>query len=107
MLPHEPGFSAAMERSATVYALEGKYSDAEKLFRRYLEISARSAGPGRPGVALGERSLAMMAAYQGRYLEAEKLYMQSIDTYKELLPYHPSAANGLANLETLYAMAER
>jgi tetratricopeptide (TPR) repeat protein len=86
-----------------LYKLQGRYSEAEPMYVRSLEIKERQLGADHPDVATSLNNLALIYAYQGRYSEAEPLYVRSIEIKKRQLGAdHPNVANSLNNLAGFY-----
>jgi CHAT domain-containing protein/tetratricopeptide (TPR) repeat protein len=98
--PDHPGVAAALNNLASLYWKQGRYADAEPLFKRFRE---KMLGPGAPEVATGLNNLASLYKDQGRYADAEPLNMRALAIYKKTLgPDHPKFATALNNLASLY-----
>lgn len=82
--------------------VQGRYSEAEPLYVRVLEILQSSPDPDHPTIAASLNNLAVLYASQGRYAEAEPLYLGAleIDEYS-LGSDHPQIAYALSNLASL------
>ena len=63
---------------AFLYSKQGRYSDAEPLYKRALAINEKGLGPDHPAVALSLSNLAALYNDQGRYAEAEPLYKRAL-----------------------------
>ncbi len=88
---------------AWLYMAMGKYTEAEPLYKRSLEIKEKALGPDHPSVATTLNNLASLYKRQGKYEEAEPLYKRSLEiTEKALGPNHPSVATTLNNLAEIY-----
>jgi tetratricopeptide (TPR) repeat protein len=87
-----------------LYESQGRYSEAEPLYVRSLEIGEKSAlGKDHPDVATSLNNLAGLYDSQGRYGEAELLYLRSLEIWENQLGKdHPSVATSLNNLAELY-----
>ena len=59
---------------AKLYQVQGRYVEAEPLYKRALTIAEKTLGPDHPLVATGINNLASLYDIQGRYAEAESLY---------------------------------
>jgi Tfp pilus assembly protein PilF len=57
---------------ARVYRDQGKYGEAERLFKPALTIREQTLGPSHPDVAATRHDLAAVASEQGRYEEKTK-----------------------------------
>ncbi len=87
--PDHPTLSIARTTLANIYTAEGKYSDAEPLYRQATESNKRVLGPDHPYVAAAEVDWAKMLRLSGREKEALPLLQ---DAYRIS---HLSAAQGL------------
>ena len=67
---------------AALYQAQGRYAEAEPLFRRSLAIREKALGPEHPHVAASLHNLAGLYRIQGKYSEAEPL-LQRAPTIKE------------------------
>jgi tetratricopeptide (TPR) repeat protein len=86
-----------------LYKTEGRYSEAEPLYMRSLEIRERLQGADHLDVAQSLNGLALLYESQGRYSEAEPLFVRSLGIRKRKLRIdHPLVAESLNNLAFLY-----
>ena len=86
-----------------LYRDQGRYADAEPLYKRSLAIYEKALGPDHPHVATALNNLAQLYQAQGRYADAEPLYKRSLAIYEKALgPDHPDVATSLNNLAELY-----
>jgi esterase/lipase superfamily enzyme len=60
-----------------LYHAEGRYTDAEILYKRSLKIREKALGPDHPNVATSLHNLAVLYHDQGRYADAELLYKRA------------------------------
>jgi Tetratricopeptide repeat len=56
---------------ALLYRVQGRYADAEPLYKRALAIGEKALGPDHPAVAIRLNNLALLYCVQGRYADAE------------------------------------
>src|SRR5204862_462468 len=68
---------------ALVYSKQGKYDEAEALYKRALEIRERVSGKQSINAAITLRNLANLYKMQGKYEQAEPLYQQALAIFKE------------------------
>ena len=102
--PEGESLGASLNNLGLVYSAQGKYAEAEPLYKRALVIVDKVLGPEHPSVATGLNNLAALYDAQGRYTEAEPLYRRSLAIdEKSLGPEHPDLAASLNNLAWLYA----
>jgi tetratricopeptide (TPR) repeat protein len=88
---------------AELYRAQGRYGEAEPLYKRSLAIREKALGPKHPDVALSLNQLAGLYYFQGRYEDAEPLYKRSLAIKEKALgPEHPDVAGTLSNLAELY-----
>lgn len=82
---------------------QGRYVDAETLYRRSLAILEKALGPDHPNVGMSLNNLAALYKAQGRYAEAEPLNRRSLTIQEKARgPEHPDVAYPLNNLASLY-----
>ncbi|MBT6561325.1 MAG: tetratricopeptide repeat protein, partial [Candidatus Scalindua sp.] len=85
-----PDDATTLNNLALLYSTQGKYEEAEPLYKRSLEIKEKSFGPDHPDVATTLNNLADLYRQQGKYEEAEPLYLRDLEiTEKSLGPDHP------------------
>ena len=106
--PDHPDVAASLNNLAELYRAQGRYGDAEPLYRRSLGIWEKALGPDHPHVATSLNNLALQYDDQGRYGDAEPLYRRSLGIWEKALgPDHPNVATSLTNLATLYHLQGR
>ena len=72
---------------------QGSYAEAERLFRRVLDIRRKYLPKIHPDVARAENNLAQAITYQGRFDEAEPRFRLALEIWKQELPSdHPDLA---------------
>ena len=92
-----------MNDLAGLYRDQGRYADAEPLYKRALAIYEKALGPDHPHVATSLNNLAGLYVNQGRYDAAEPLFKRALAiSEKALGPDHPDVATSLNNLALLY-----
>ena len=93
----------SLNNLAALYDDQGRYADAEPLYKRSLAIREKALGPDHPDVATSLNNLAVLYDNQGRYADAEPLYKRSLAIREKALgPDHPDVATSLNNLAVLY-----
>ena len=70
---------------AVVYAAEGKYAEAEPLYRRTIAIDEKAKGPEDASVALDDSNLASLFETEGKYSEAEPLDIKALTIHMKVL----------------------
>ena len=84
-----PDVGTSLNNLARLYQSQGRYAEAEPLFRRSLAIREKALGPEHPDVGTALNNLAVLYYSQGRYAEAEPLSKRSLAiTEKALGPEH-------------------
>src|SRR4051794_19349858 len=72
-----------LPRASTIWrcciAGQGRYADAEPLYKRSLAIREKALGPDHPDVANSLNSLAALYQDQGRYADAEPFYIRALE----------------------------
>jgi tetratricopeptide (TPR) repeat protein len=102
-LGRELDLSYSLNNLATLYESQGRYSEAEPLFVRSLEIYECQLGIDHPDVATSLNNLAGLYESQGRYSEAEPLYLRALEIReRQFGADHSNVANSLNNLAELY-----
>ena len=95
--------ATGLNNLAELLRAQGKYSEAEPLYRRSLQIIEKAFGPNNANVATALNNLAMIYHAQGKYTEAEPQFKRSLEIYEKVLgPEHPDVAQSLYNLADLY-----
>src|SRR5262249_30056439 len=90
--------AASLNRQGQQYQEQGRYKEAEPLYRRALVIYERVLGPNHPDTATILDNLAALYQMQGRYGAAEPLVKRSLAIREKVLgPDHPSTALNLNN----------
>jgi tetratricopeptide (TPR) repeat protein len=101
--PEHPNTFTALNSLAGLCSIQGRYEEAEALYRRALEIGERTLGPEHSNTATALNDLAGLYSDQGRYREAEPLYRRALEIRERTLgPEHPDTAAALNNLAGLY-----
>ena len=81
---------------------QGKYAEAEPLYRRAIEIDEKTLGKDHPDVARDYNNLARLLQDQGKYAEAEPLYRRAIEIFQASLgPDHPNTLTVKRNYDGL------
>ena len=94
----------ALNNLAGLYDMQGRYAEAEPLFKRALAIYEKALGPDHPDVARALNNLALLYDSQDHYAEAEPLYKRSLSIRQKALgPDHPDVALAQNNLAALYS----
>jgi tetratricopeptide (TPR) repeat protein len=71
--------------------VQGKYEEAEPLYRRALAVREKQLGAEHPDTALSLNNLAGLYHVQGKYEEAEPLYKRALTVYEQRLgAEHPN-----------------
>jgi tetratricopeptide (TPR) repeat protein len=73
-----PKVTMFLNNMAEIYESQGKYDEAELLYRRALIIDEKALGPCHPSIAGSLDNLAMLHHCQSKYEEAEKLYRRAL-----------------------------
>ncbi len=74
---------AALNNLAALYYAQGRYSNAEPLYKQSLEISEKTLGKDHPNVAATLNKMAELYKNQGKYKEAELLYQRCLAIFRE------------------------
>jgi tetratricopeptide (TPR) repeat protein len=99
----ERDLATSLHNIGLLYYDQGRYSEAEPLYKQALELRKHLFGEEDLDVAQSLNNLAELYQDQGRYQEAELLYQQALELRKRLLgDNHPDFAMSLGNLAELY-----
>jgi CHAT domain-containing protein/Tfp pilus assembly protein PilF len=94
-------YGVALRSLANVYVEQGKYADAEALYKRVLAIGDKALGTDT--VALTLRNLADVYTAQGKYADAAEVYGRALAIGEKALGKdHPDVADILYGLAGLY-----
>jgi tetratricopeptide (TPR) repeat protein len=105
--PEHSETGAALNNLAAPYRDQGRYAEAEPLYKRSLAIREKALGPDHPDVGQSLNNLAELYKSEGRYAEAEPLYKRSLTIREKALgPDHPSVGTALNNLAALYLVQQ-
>lgn len=80
-----PSTATSLNNLAALYQSQGKYTQAELLFRQVLTIRQQTLGPEHPDTAGSHWWLATLAEQQGKDTEAKELYEQAMRIYEKVL----------------------
>ena len=75
--------AATLNNQAELYKEQGRYAEADPLYRRALATWKKALGPNHPDLAQSLNSLAEMYSAQGRYADAEPLYKRALASTPE------------------------
>jgi len=103
-----PKVASSLNNLALLYRNQGRYTEAEALYKRALAIAKKVFGFDHPKLSIYQNNLALLYKNQSRYAEAELLYKRNLEIDKKLLGFeHPKVAISLNNLASLYSDLER
>jgi CHAT domain-containing protein len=88
---------------AGLYQEQGRYDEAEPLYREALEGMREALGPRHPDTLVSLNNLAVVYDVQGRYGDAEPLYREALEGMREVRgSRHPDTVVSLNNLAFVY-----
>ena len=103
MGPEHPSLATALNNLAVVYLRQGRLDDAEKMFRRSLDIRRTVLGANSPEVAVVLNNLAQVYQLEDRQNDAETASLQALDILQKLLgSNHPDVAKIQRKLAVVY-----
>jgi len=101
-------FAKSLNTLGRLYRYQGRYAEAEPLYKRSLAIGEEVLGSDHPGIAAPLNNLAALYETQGRYAEAEPLYKRSLFIWEKASGVnHPRFGMALNNLARLYRIQGR
>ncbi|EED11810.1 kinesin light chain, putative [Talaromyces stipitatus ATCC 10500] len=99
----EENYLDLTEKIADCLFIDGRYQEAEVLYRKLMTIYQEKAGPQGRSTLRSMANLASTYRNQGRWNEAEKLEVQVMEASKIVLgAEHPSTLTSMANLASTY-----
>ena len=99
----DPRLAETLNNLALLYEVQGRFAEAEPLYRRSLGIYEKALGPNHPDVGRSLNNLAALYQVQGRFTDAETLYRRSLGIREKALgPDHMDVGGTLNNLAELY-----
>ncbi|MCZ6550857.1 MAG: tetratricopeptide repeat protein [Candidatus Methylomirabilales bacterium] len=102
-VPRTEEESSSLSTLADVSRAEGRFAEAERLYKRALAIDEEALEKDHLNVARDVNNLAKLYQAQGQYAEAEPLYRRGLAMReKDLGPVHPEVAQSLNNLAAVY-----
>jgi tetratricopeptide (TPR) repeat protein len=103
MLPDLPQSPGLLNKLALIYQSHQKYTAAEQLYKRAMQISENAPGDSSREAASILMNLASLYQEQRKYAEAEGLYQRSLALAEKVHgPTHPKVARRLRRLAELY-----
>jgi tetratricopeptide (TPR) repeat protein len=97
-----------LNRIGHYLSARARYSEAEPLWKRALEISEQQSGPLHPDTATSLNNLAELYRQQGKYEQAEPFYQRALQIWEQVLgPEHPDVACPLYGLANLYRKQDK
>ena len=95
--------SRASTNLASLYKEQGRYADAEPLYKRALTANEHTLGPDHPLTLDTANNLAALYQATRRYDEAEQLYKRTLEAKERALgAEHPQTLSIVDKLATLY-----
>lgn len=94
-----PEIAMGLNNVAYTLHAEGRYGDAEILYREAIDMNRTLLGEDHPDIAMALNNLAFVIRQKGDLNAAIVMSRDSLDTYRRTLgDDHPSVARGLSNL---------
>lgn len=97
-----PDLVQSLADSAYICDCQGRYAEAERLYRQVLDLSQRRYGKTHVETANGLSDLAAFYGEQGRYLEAEPLLLQLLEVRSQSPTSEQAIGDVLFRLGRLY-----
>ncbi|MEL7036073.1 MAG: CHAT domain-containing tetratricopeptide repeat protein, partial [Cyanobacteria bacterium J06592_8] len=83
--PEHPDVAISLNNLAVLYNSQGRYEEAEPLYKQALEMNQKLLGPEHPDVAISLNNLALLYYSQGRYEQAINFLSQGLDVEEQNL----------------------
>ncbi|MCP4347069.1 MAG: CHAT domain-containing protein, partial [Desulfobacterales bacterium] len=98
-----PDTLTSMNNLAGLYKSQGRYGEAEPLYKAALQLRENVLGKEHPDTLTSMNNLAGLYSKQGRYGEAEPLYKAALQLNENVLgKEHPDTLTSMNNLAFLY-----
>jgi CHAT domain-containing protein/Flp pilus assembly protein TadD len=98
-----PDTLTSINNLGLLYQSQGRYGEAEPLYKRCLQLREEVLGSNHPETLTSINNLALLYQAQGRYGEAEPLYKHCLLLREEVLGgKHPNTLTSINNLGLLY-----
>jgi len=99
-----PNTLTSVNNLGLVLGNQGKYEDAEKLFRQALEGHEKALGPTRSNTLISMSNLGSVLQNQRKYEDAEKLFRRALEGFEKALG--PTHLNTLVSVRKLGLMLQ-
>ena len=83
--PSDPRLARTLNNLGGIYETQGRYSEAESVYRRSLGIAEKVLGSDHPDVGTALNNLANLYQAQGRFAEAGLLHQRSLSIREKAL----------------------
>ncbi|KAI9035586.1 uncharacterized protein KD926_003246, partial [Aspergillus affinis] len=96
---HQDNYHDFLARIGDCLQSDGRYSEAEIVFRNVLEMLERPCAPEHPNTLTSVSQLGWVLARQGKYEEAEAMHRQALQGREQILgPEHPDTLTSVSQL---------
>jgi tetratricopeptide (TPR) repeat protein len=100
---HQDNYHDFLTRIGSCLQSDGRYDEAEVVFRKVLEMREAAYGLEHPNTLTSVSQLGSVLAQQGKYKEAEAMDRRALQGGEKVLgPEHPSTLTSMANLASTY-----
>ncbi|RSL80949.1 hypothetical protein CEP52_017301, partial [Fusarium oligoseptatum] len=97
--PDNPNTLASVSNLGSVLSRQGKYDEAEAIYRRALKGYEKALGLEHPSTLTSVNNLGSVLESQGKYDKAEAMHRQALKERKKALgPEHPDTLTSVSNL---------
>jgi tetratricopeptide (TPR) repeat protein len=96
---HQDNYHGFLTRIGSCLQSDGRYGEAEVVFRNVLEMREGACGPEHPDTLTSVSQLGWVLARQGKYEEAEAMHRRALQGREKVLgPEHPDTLTSMHNL---------
>ena len=88
--------------AADKYLSQGQHENAERFYKKALELLKDRHGSYHPQIAMSLYGLARVSSIRGQHAQAELFYKQAVDVIEKVLPDHPKAGKIISGLGEHY-----
>lgn len=106
--PKDPRLGVTLNNLARLYQTQGRFDEAEAVFKRALAIAESERGPDHVDTAVGLSNLASLYSACKRYDRAEPLFVRALAVMEKAMgPDHPAVATILTNYAAMLRRSDR
>ncbi|KAL2864128.1 uncharacterized protein BJX67DRAFT_374130 [Aspergillus lucknowensis] len=104
----QDNYHGFLARTGSCLQSDGRYGEAEIIYRNVLEMRERACGPDDVDTLTSVSNLGSVLADQGKYKKAEAMHRQALQGREKVLgPEHPDTLTSVSNLGLVLARQDK